>query len=75
MPQLELPSEHVLPTFSLDSSIGIAYVNSSLFIQGNELECQGSMSSLESSLSVEMIALHTQFKYQTCLWICYVRYG
>ena len=48
MPQLELPSEHVLPTIFQDSSIINVYVCSSLlFIQSNELEHLGSISSFE----------------------------
>ena len=56
VPLRELSSEHVLPAFSKDPSIGNAYVGSSLFIQSNKLELRGSMSSLESSLTVEMTA-------------------
>ena len=75
VPLRELSSEHVLAAFSKDPSTGNAYVDSSLFIQSNKLELRGSMSSLESSLSVEMTASKHKYEYQTYHWICYVRYG
>ena len=56
VPLCELPSEHVPSAFSRDTSIGNAYVGSALFSQSNKLELRSSVSSLESSLSVEMSA-------------------
>ena len=56
VPLCELPSEHVPSAFSRDTSIVNAYVGSALFSQSNKLELRGSVSSLESSLSVEMSA-------------------
>ena len=56
VPLRELSSEHVLTAFSQDPSIGNAEVGSSPFIQSNKLELRGGISSLESSLPVEMTA-------------------